>query len=618
MVLVSGERVPRQTTRSRPQDEYRVMPPILANGLAFSVHGNLGGFAVTHDVTVLEPGLEVLNLRFRAGVPEAAPQVAVCWTLPIRDVQARWTTDADRQLWANWWHGLRSKVTSQAPVFGLYNSAGENRLTFAASDALNNLELKAGVSEETGEFDCEVKLFDGPTAPIAAYDLQVRLDLRPLLFHQVLKQVAAWWAAMPGYEPAPVPEPARLPIYSTWYSFHQVVEPARVLEQCRLAKRIGCEAVIVDDGWETLDSGRYFAYVGEWKPERIPDMAGFVRQVHAEQMKCLIWYAVPMIGMNSPAHARFAGKYLRDDSFLKASILDVRFPEARDYLVTIYENAVRDWDLDGLKLDFVDSIEPTIESARQLGGGRDYDSVPQAADRLLTDVMRRLRVIRPEIMIEFRQGYIGPLMRKYGNLFRAGDCPADSVNNRQRTIDLRLLAGNTAVHADMLMWHPDEPVEAAALQYLAVLFAVPQISVLLDKIPVAHQEMLKFWNRFWLENRDVLLDGDLEPFGIRSNYPVVRSSTASKRVLAVYEENAVAAVGGTVPATLYLVNATHQNRVVLALAEALTGRLLELYDCRGVRVASETVEWPAGVREVTMPPSGLAVVRNEKMPQSIA
>ena len=167
------------------------MLPILANGLSFSVHGNLGGFTVTHDVTVLEPGLEVLNLRFRAGVPEAAPRVAVCWKLPIRDVQARWTTDADRQLWANWWHGLRSKVTSQAPVFGLYNSAGENRLTFAASDALNNLELKAGVSEETGEFDCEVKLFDGPTAPIAAYDLQVRLDLRPLLFHLVLKQVAA-------------------------------------------------------------------------------------------------------------------------------------------------------------------------------------------------------------------------------------------------------------------------------------------------------------------------------------------------------------------------------------------------------------------------------------------
>lgn len=590
-----------------------MMNPILANGLAFSIHGNLGGFVVAHDVTVLEPGLEVLNLRFRAPAPEAAPRVAIGWKLAICDVQTRWTTDADRQLWANWWHGLRSNVTSQAPVFGLYNSAGDNRLTFAASDALNNLELKAGVSEETGEFDCQVKLFDGPCAPVAAYDLQIRLDRRPLPFHRVLKETAAWWAAMPGHEPAPVPEAARLPIYSTWYSFHQLVDPARVVEQCRLAKQIGCETVIVDDGWETLDSGRYFAYVGEWKPERIPDMAGFVRQVHAEQMKCLIWFAVPMIGMHSPAHATFSGKYLRDDEFLRASILDVRFPDVRDYLMAIYANAVRDWDLDGLKLDFVDALAPTAESARQLGGGRDYDSVPQAADRLLTDVMRCLRAIRPEIMIEFRQGYIGPLMRKYGNLFRAGDCPADSVNNRQRTIDLRLLAGNTAVHADMLMWHPGEPVEAAARQYLAVLFAVPQISVLLDRIPAAHQEMLKFWNRFWLENRDLLLDGDLEPFGIRSNYPVVRASTAGKRVLAVYEEHAVAVVGGNVPATLYLVNATHQDRVVLALAEPLAGRTLTVYDCRGVRVASETVEWPAGIREVTMPPSGLAVVKTERV-----
>ncbi len=65
--------------------------------------------------------------------------------------------------------------------------------------------------------------------------------------------------------------------------------------------------------------------------------------------------------------------------------------------------------------------------------------------------MDRLRAIKPEVMIEFRQSYIGPKMRRYGNLFRADDCPLDAISNRVRCSDIRLIAGDTAVHADMLM-----------------------------------------------------------------------------------------------------------------------------------------------------------------------
>lgn len=61
------------------------------------------------------------------------------------------------------------------------------------------------------------------------------------------------------------------------------------------------------------------------------------------------------------------------------------------------------------------------------------------------------------------------------------------------------------------MWHSDEPAESAALQLFNVLFSVPQISVLLDRIPPEHVEMLRFWLGIWREHRDVLLDGELAP-----------------------------------------------------------------------------------------------------------
>ena len=57
-----------------------------------------------------------------------------------------------------------------------------------------------------------------------------------------------------------------------------------------------------------------------------------------------------------------------------------------------------------------------------------------------------------------------PITRLIGNIFRAADCPADHVRNRLSVVDVRLLCGETACHGDMLMWHPSEPVEAAALQ----------------------------------------------------------------------------------------------------------------------------------------------------------
>ena len=58
-------------------------------------------------------------------------------------------------------------------------------------------------------------------------------------------------------------------------------------------------------------------------------------------------------------------------------------------------------------------------------------------------MLAELRRVKPDVMIEFRQPYIGPLMRKYGNMFRAGDAPNAAVDNRVRTVDRRGPFGRT-------------------------------------------------------------------------------------------------------------------------------------------------------------------------------
>lgn len=39
------------------------------------------------------------------------------------------------------------------------------------------------------------------------------------------------------------------------------------------------------------------------------------------------------------------------------SVLDPRYPETRRFIIGAWVHAVRDWDLDGFKLDFIDRFE---------------------------------------------------------------------------------------------------------------------------------------------------------------------------------------------------------------------------------------------------------------------
>ena len=581
---------------------------VKAGGTEVRLEGEGEGFRGYLATSTLESGVELVRLRIESDEAARPPVFRLSWSHPLVSVHGFWHSGAgfDRSLRVDWGKGVYSKATSGAPVGCLYDLEGRNRLTFALSDALNPATFHAGVHEESGEVNCWVRHFDEPLGPLGVYEAALRLDTRDLPYHEALSDVSRWWAGLPGYEPAGVPETARLPMYSTWYSFHQDLDPGRVEEQCRLAKELGCEAVIVDDGWQTTSNERGYAYTGDWEPapEKVPDMRAHVDRVHALGMKFLLWYSVPFVGLHSRAWHRFSGMLLEEIERLGAGVLDPRFPEVREFLIETYESALREWNLDGFKLDFVDSFG----TSRETGGGRDYDGVPEAVDRLLEDTIVRLRRIKPDVMVEFRQSYVGPLMRKYGNMFRAMDCPNDAVENRMHTLDIRLLCGDTATHSDMLMWHPEDPVHSAALQLVNVLFSVPQISVVLDRIRPEHVEMLRFWLGFWREHRDVFLDGALEPLHPEAIYPVVLARTESKLAAAAYG-NAVVPLEGEIPSTLLVVNGTLEEGVVLELADDAGNLGIEVRDCRGRVTRKDSIALETGLHEIDIPPAGVAVLK---------
>ena len=178
-------------------------------------------------------------------------------------------------------------------------------------------------------------------------------------------------------------------------------------------------------------------------------------------MKLMLWYSVPFVGEYSKAIERFRGKTLSCHN--NAYTFDPRYPEVREYLVSIYVKALKDWNLDGFKLDFIDSFR-MAPSTPAYKDGMDYSVLEDAVRALMIEVRDALTAIKPEILIEFRQSYIGPVMREFGNMLRVGDCPNTTSTNRIGMVDLRLTSGDTAVHSDMLMWHSDDRVENAVMQ----------------------------------------------------------------------------------------------------------------------------------------------------------
>ena len=586
-----------------------IIPSILGE---IRLEGNLAGWQLTHTGTILEPDLEEIRIQMESDQELPPPQMSFFWSVPQIDMQTRWTSGSifRRNLPPDWSGKESSQLASNIPMQTFLNLKGQNRLTLAVSEAKRFVQFSGGVNEESNRIKGEFTLFMRPEAPIRSYEVTLRIDRRSIFYADAIRAVSEWFASFPAYRPSRAPDAAFEAIYSSWYSYHQDLFDHELEKECALAKEFGLNGIIVDDGWQTEDNQRGYAWCGDWEisRKRFPDMRAHVEKIHALGMKYIIWYSVPFAGIKSRLYQKFQGKFLYEIPRLSTAVLDPRFPEVREYLIHTYETAIREWNLDGFKLDFIDSFsfnggdDPAVAENY---AGRDIKSLPEAVDLLLSEVMRRLRALKPDILIEFRQSYIGPAIRKYGNMLRAADCPADILSNRVRTLDLRLTSGNTAVHSDMLEWNVEDSAETAALQLLNVLFSVPQISVRLEAIPENHRRMLRFWLDFIALHRDVLLHGYLKPFHPDLNYPIVSSETAKEKVIAVYNHGQIVKIACEPGKTCFLVNATGRSEVYIDLQNAPLA--VEVFDTLGRPVPAG--EAAVGVAKVSIPYSGLMVLK---------
>lgn len=595
------------------QAQYLITP----SGYKVSIDGDLKNFKATLKTEAVDKNLDLITVTLRSAVADVPLKFFLRFEQPATDIQAHWHPAAlFNKIGLYGWQrangrGYFSGATNNAPVFSLYNQNGINRLTFAVSEIMNPVYLNAAINERSVNFDCSVELFSTYYKPETEVKVVLRIDSRPIALTHSINEVQEWWQTQNGFKAAEVPDAAKKALYSTWYSFHQAVNQEELETELKLAREMGCEVVITDDGWQTdlLPDGN--DYYGDWEPSKLkfPDLKNHVQRVKAMGFKYMMWVAVPFVGTKSNTYKKFEGKYLCYTDWARSYVLDPRFPEVRQHIIETFANLVTTYDLDGLKLDFIDRFNSFEADHKGGGEGRDYQSVEEAADRLMTDLLARLYQIKPDFLAEFRQYYTGPLMRKYGNMLRAHDCANAAIENRIRTIDTRLISGKTAVHADMLVWNASEPASSAALQIQNVFFSVPQFSMKPTQLPADHLKMSRFQLAFWNLHKDVLLDGELIPLNPEAYYPVVKARTSEKEIIALYTPSTVATFDSNHP-FMAVVNANTGNRVTLSLPESRAKRTLSIYDCTGTILSRKVVKM-GGVQNLEVPPAGIVTIENQ-------
>lgn len=545
-------------------------------------------------------------------VCDGDPRISMHWSIPNLDVMYMWHPNSRnrRVLDANWRLKIESKMTASAPLALLFNASDENTFTFATSEVKKATSVLFGVEDSDDTISGEITFGLAQFAGADSEHMIVRADYRRLPYYRVLDDVRAWWEKTLDFTPMPVPDTARLPVYSSWYNFHQAIDDRLLEAECEKAKALGMHSIIVDDGWHTENNtnGGY-AYTGDWEicEKKFPNMREHVARVHALGMKYVMWYSVPFIGYYAQNWDRFKDKLLYRVERNKCGVLDPRYHDVREFLIEQYCDAVRKWDIDGLKLDFIDQFE--LRQEIPIAPQMDYICVQDAAERLMMDVMRRVREIKPEVLIEFRQRYIGPTMRKFGNMFRVSDCPSDIATNRVGVVDLRLLSGDTACHSDMLTWNDEESVENAALQILNVLFGVIQFSKRLDRLTPAHRKMTAFWLAFAAEHREILQKGEFVAEEPQFMYPVIRAAKDGTEIIGVYARHKLVRVDAS-RRVLKVINATPDERVILELSHALSASVTA-YDASGEAVWEKHVQLDAGLAALSCPRSGMLVLQRD-------
>lgn len=437
---------------------------------------------------------ETLNLF---NITPAGNKTVIKMALPIVDIHGVWHCNmSEFQLRLPWKVEYTSAFNRGMPFLAFFNRARELRCSVATDNLRDDTCFSAALNQQNCTYDITFTV-TGETPFVLTVDRREDVSLQ--------ESVADWRkSVMP--EKLNFPAGAWEPVFCTWYAVHGEVNSKWIEKQMRKVKALGFSTLIVDDGWcydedkrvtpETLPN--WYNTIGDWNisPRKFPNFKEHVKTVQQIGLKYLLWVAPHFLGVDSELY-RNHPEWVFERVHEGCSHLDVSHRDAVDHISEKLIALAKDNGLDGLKIDFLDVVHPSVEAP--IGRNTGY---------LIEKLSSGLRDKAPETLIEFRQGYATIGMLPFATQFRAGDVPFDWALNFRRLADIRLSLGDgVPVHADPAYWAEDEYPENVARHMMVMMLAVPMLSMDVNTLPAEHVSIVKYYLDLYHAKKQLLNHG---------------------------------------------------------------------------------------------------------------
>ena len=432
----------------------------------------------------------------RKTVPVDPGETNVCevtCTVPIRDVQQFWTPSHKLPFMERkWWIKERFSSCVNMP-FVVYGNVAEKNVFALGADSLEyDNDFSSKINQEKGVY--EIRLVVSAPEGETIRPFKVTLDRRGEKWTKVL----ADWRDNLGFAKGVYPEAAWKPVYCSWYAAHAAITQDWTELNAKVAAGLGFKTFILDDGWSYDEAKRvnpetiktWYRDTGRWdafSKMKFPDFKKHREYMRSLGLKYIVWTAPYFIGTRSPAYRKFADALKGQEPFEGNVLITPDRTEILEDVIVQFETLLKNADLDGLKIDFLDDFPKN--------GPRPLST---HAYRFVSKMMKRLKAIKPDGVYEFRQAYANPLTASLGTQFRCADVPFEWFANLGRICQVRLCVGDKVpVHADPMYWSGTETPENIDRHFLAAMAGVPMLSMELSTMPEAIKKRVKDWLDFY-------------------------------------------------------------------------------------------------------------------------
>ena len=418
--------------------------------------------------------------------------------LPLIDAFATWHSFLTPGLYRMpWREEYPCGAQKNYPFYAVLNREGKVRAALESTNIIDDSKIVFTINQER----CTAQMSLLVTLAAETQPFFIMLDRRG---NGLMETLEAWreCLALPKMN---YPDAAYEPVFCTWYVTHGEVDQAFVERTCPIAKELGFSTLIVDDGWcydeykrvnpDTLPT--WYESVGDWDISKVkfPDFKEHVKRMQALGINYMLWVAPHLLGNKSKMHQKYKEQAFSDyiEGFCK---LDVNKADCAP-LVEKLRTLASDNGLDGLKIDFLDTVAPNTEKPNS-----------RRTDAFISSLANGLKKDNPNVLIEFRQSYATPAMLKYGTQFRAGDAPFDWRLNFGRLAEIRLNIGSLApVHADPAYWAKGELPHNVSRHCMAMLAGVPMLSMELESLTDVEKRIISHYVGFYRQHRSLISHG---------------------------------------------------------------------------------------------------------------